>query len=122
MKLAFCTKSKDGRELDDRFGRSAAFRIVESEDGSVVRTMGNALADASGSAGVGAAQSLADEGAEGIVAPHLGPKAADAARRLGLNVWHQGEASTVEEALEAWKAGRLEEAGTADAPKGLYRA
>ncbi len=122
MKLAFCTKVMDGSELDDRFGRAAAFRIVDSKDGSAAQTLENSLADAAGSAGIGAVQLLCDNGVEGIIAPHLGPKAADAARRLGLKVWHQGSSRTVEAALEEWKAGRLEEAKEPEKPKGLYRA
>ena len=73
MKLAFCTKSKDGSELDDdRFGRAAAFRIVDSKDGSAAQTLENSLADAAGSAGIGAVQLLCDNGVEGIIAPPSG--------------------------------------------------
>lgn len=122
MKLAFCTKTKDGLELDDRFGRSTAFRIVDSDTGILDKVMENPLAETSGSAGIGSVQLLSNEGVEGIIAPLLGPKAADAAQRLGLKVWQQGESETVEKALANWKAGSLEEVKEPDAPKGLYRA
>jgi predicted Fe-Mo cluster-binding NifX family protein len=122
MKLAFCTKTADGSELDSRFGRSAAYRIVDSDGGADGESLVNPMADASGSAGIGAVQLLVDRGVEGIVAPHLGPKAADAASRLGVKVWDQGESTTVDGALEAWAAGKLEEASARERPKGLYRA
>ena len=125
MKLAFCTKSKDGIDLDDRFGRAAAFLIVDSAGGGDAgsgKGLENSLAEASGSAGIGAVQLLADEGVEGLIAPRLGPKAADAAFRLGLKVWNQGGASTADQALEDWSAGRLEEVVETEKPKGLYRA
>jgi predicted Fe-Mo cluster-binding NifX family protein len=122
MILAFCTKTADGRDLDDRFGRAAAFLILDSAGGRDEESLANPMVDASGSAGIGAVQLLVDKGVEGLVAPHLGPKAADAASRLDLKVWDQGESSTVDEALEAWTAGKLEVVSEKGRPQGLYRA
>jgi len=123
MILAFCvTDPQSPRQLDERFGRCAAFSLVDSESGAIVETLENPMKDASGSAGVGAVQLLVDHGVTGIVAPHLGPKAADARLRLGLEVWDQGDTGTVEDAFTAWSKGELAKADASPKPKGLYRA
>ena len=123
MILAFCLRSpEDSRALDDRFGRCAAFAFVDSESGEVRKIVENEGRDAVDAAGTSAVQLLVNGGAAGAVAPHLGPKADEARRRLGLRIWSQGSHAATEEALAAWKAGALEESGNAPAPRGLRRA
>ncbi len=112
-------------ELDERFGRAANFAIVEAARAGgreLLKIVENTGREASGAAGTGAVQILANEGVEGIVAPHLGPKAEEARKRLGMKLWSQGEAKTLDEALSAWAAGELENLSSQQAPKGLYRA
>ena len=123
MILAFCVAGENtDSPLDERFGRAAGFRIVDSEADGSGEYIVNSGANAPNSAGIGAVQLLADKGVEGLVAPHLGPKAEDARKRLSLRVWKQAEQPSFQAALEAWKKGELEEVTESSAPKGLYRA
>ena len=127
MKIAFCISGFDQPlKLDDRFGRAPGFAVLEvqrsSGDSGMLQTLENTGQDASNGAGTGAVQLLANEGVEGLVAPHLGPKAEAARRQFGMKLWSQGRHATLESALAAWKAGELEDLSTAEAPQGLHRA
>lgn len=123
MVLAFCVKDDSvPAALDERFGRSKEFVILNSESGETLSRVVNPGAEAAGSAGISAVQTLVNAGAQGFVAPRLGPKAEDARKRLGIRVWNQGTHTDVESALEAWKNGDLEEVPIDSAPKGLHRA
>ena len=123
MTLAFCVKGDDyPLPLDDRFGRSDKFCIVDSATGNHLKLLENTMKDLSGSAGIGAVQILFEEGVEGIVAPHLGPTAEDARNKLKIKLWDQGDCKTVDDALASWRNGDLEELTGNQKPQGLYRA
>ncbi|MDF1569388.1 MAG: NifB/NifX family molybdenum-iron cluster-binding protein [Spirochaetaceae bacterium] len=123
MVLAFCVKDDSvSAVLDERFGRSKSFDILDSENGEILSRMVNPGAEASGSARISAVQTLVNAGVQGFVAPHLGPKAEDARKRLGIRVWNQGAHTDVDSALEARKKGELEEVPIDSPPPGLHRA
>lgn len=123
MILAFCVHGDDeSLPLDKRFGRSDKFCLVDSTSGDYINVIGNPMKEASGSAGTGAVQLLADNHAEGIVAPHLGPKAEEARQGLGMPLWDQGDCKTVEDAFESWKIGDLKQMPEVKPRNGLYRA
>ncbi|MCG8451626.1 MAG: hypothetical protein MI717_00410 [Spirochaetales bacterium] len=123
MKLAFCVKSaQEGGELDQRFGRAAAYALVDGDSGKELQRMANPHKEASSSAGVGAVQMLSDAGVLGIVGPKMGPKALDALRALGLEVWDQGELDDLGKAYAAWAAHSLPKVDSTPKPAGLYRA
>ncbi|MCK5736251.1 MAG: NifB/NifX family molybdenum-iron cluster-binding protein [Spirochaetaceae bacterium] len=123
MKLAFCIKGRDfPLSLDDRFGRSDKFCIVETRTGERLKMVENSMKDLSGSAGVGAVQLLYEEGVEGIVAPHLGPTAEDARNKVNMKLWDQGDCKNVDDALSSWEEGNLKEITGDDKPQGMYRA
>lgn len=123
MVLSFCVKDdRVPAVLDDRFGRSDAFVVLDSENGEILSRMENPGADAAGSAGISAVQTLVNAGVQGFVAPHLGPKADDARKRFGIRVWHQGTHTDVDSALAAWRNGELEEVPIDSVPTGLHRA
>jgi len=107
MILAFCVKEPNGdSELDDRFGRAEYFLVVNSNTGANV-AFTNASKEASGSAGIKSVQMLKDQRVQALIAPKLGPKALDAAKALGLEVFEQGDSADVDQALTAWDEGRL---------------
>jgi predicted Fe-Mo cluster-binding NifX family protein len=121
--LAFCVKgSAEPLPLDERFGRADRFCIVDSVSGSYINVIENTMRQADGSAGTGAVQLLAEQEVQGIVAPHLGPKAEEARKLLGMRLWNQGECKNVEEAINSWKNGELDEVLGKNRPKGLFRA
>ncbi len=127
MILAFCVEGgEQPLQLHERFGRAHSFAIVEasraSGKGKVLKTVENSGRDLPSAAGTGAIQLLVNEGVEGIVAPHLGPKAEDARVKLGLKLWSQGDYNNVDDALAAWMADNLEELSNSVKPEGLYRA
>ncbi len=123
MKLAFCVKGSDyPLSLDDRFGRSDKFCIVESRTGERLKLIENTMKDLSSSAGVGAIQILFDEGVEGVVAPHLGPTAEDARNKVNMKLWDQADCKTVDDALSSWEEGTLKELTDDEKPQGMYRA
>jgi predicted Fe-Mo cluster-binding NifX family protein len=127
MILSFClTDDPSDSVLDERFGRCARFAIINTGRDDAKRILPNPGGEASISAGTGAVQLLVNEGVEGLIAPHLGPKAEDARRLLGIRLWNQGTHSRLEEALAAWRSGELEEitgnpAGDGQRGSGLYR-
>lgn len=123
MTLAFCVRGDDEPlSLDERFGRAEKYCLVESEDGRRLNLLANPMQLATGSAGIGAVQLLADRDVEGIVAPHLGPKAEEARKSLGIKLWNQGECKTVDEAVFAWKNGTLKVVTEKSVPRGLHQA
>jgi len=123
MKLAFCVRGSDfPLSLDDRFGRSDKFCIVESRTGERIKMVENTMKDLSGSAGVGAVQLLFEEGVEGLVAPHLGPTAEDARKKVKMQLWDQGDCKNIDDAIASWEEGELKEILDEEKPRGMYRA
>jgi predicted Fe-Mo cluster-binding NifX family protein len=120
--LAFCVRGEgEPLSLDERFGRAEKYYLMDSEDGHRINILTNPMQQASGSAGIGAIQLLADRNVEGIIAPHLGPKAEEARKSLGIKLWDQGECKTVNEAIEAWKNGSLKVVVEKPVHQGLHR-
>ncbi len=93
--------------LDPRFGRAAFFLIVETEDLSWEAKPNPAL-DASGGAGIKAAQFVVDAGCEAVVSGDCGPNAFDVLDAAGIPMYLFGSAQTVQEVIEGLKTGTLE--------------
>jgi predicted Fe-Mo cluster-binding NifX family protein len=114
MKVAF-TSSGEKLEspLDSRFGRAAKFLIydLENETFEVVDNQQNL--NAAQGAGIQSAETVARLGAKAIVTGHCGPKAFRVLLAAGIKIYNT-DASTVAEALEQYRAGKLSEAGSAD--------
>ncbi len=122
MTLAFCVRGdNEPLSLDERFGRAEKYCLIDSENGHRIEILGNPMQLATSSAGIGAVQLLADRNVEGIIAPHLGPKAEEARKSLGIKLWDQGECKTVDEAVEAWKNGSLKVVVEKPVHQGLHR-
>lgn len=129
MLLAFCIENPDAvkndneeARLDQRFGRAEAFCIIDSETPETPRVYLNPGKNDAGSAGIGAVQFLQSKEVEGIIAPHLGPKADNARMQLGMKLWHQGDSATLHAAFRAWKQDSLEIPEPPEKTGGLYRA
>ena len=94
-------------QVDPRFGRAAYFVFVDTET-MKGDSMANPNVTAMGGAGIQSAQMVAERGAQVVITGHLGPNAASALAAAGIQVILGVQGMTVREAVEAFKAGRLQ--------------
>jgi predicted Fe-Mo cluster-binding NifX family protein len=102
--------------LDFRFGRAACF--VVSENGGSWEAHSNPAVDARGGAGTQAAEFVARLAPEAIISGAFGPNAFDALRAAGIGMYVCRSECTARQALELYRAGKLEAAGAASRPGG----
>jgi len=108
MKVVITSKGTTMEDaVDPRFGRCGTF-LLAGTDSDEVRAVSNDAAALGGGAGVQAAQSVVDLGAEAVITGQLGPNSAQVLQAAGISVYVDASGS-VQEALEAFKAGRLKE-------------
>lgn len=100
--------------FDPRFGRAAAFCLVDSETGEWTAHENPALSTAGG-AGVQAAQFVAKLGAQAVVSGAYGPNAFDTLSPAGIEMYlaPTGESLAAAEVLTLFKAGKLTKAEAA---------
>ncbi|MGL1861849.1 MAG: DUF134 domain-containing protein [Pseudodesulfovibrio sp.] len=104
--------SSEGPTLDDRvdprFGRTGGFVIVELD---TMKTNyvdnGNSQVMAQG-AGIQAAETVANAGAQVILTGYVGPKAFTALSAAGIRVGQDVKNMTIREAVDAYKRGDIE--------------
>jgi len=110
-----------GPDLDSpptgTFGRCPWFLFIDTESDEVT-ALRNPAADASGGAGVQAAQEVVDRGARAVLTGRVGPHAMDVISGAGIPVHDIGSADS-RTALDSFKAGELPEITSASAPRGL---
>jgi predicted Fe-Mo cluster-binding NifX family protein len=94
--------------VDPRFGRAAAFVIVDVDTGAVEARENTQNLQAAQGAGIQTARSVVEWGAGAVLTGNVGPKAFFALRAAGVKVY-AGASGTVREAVEQYKAGRLKE-------------
>jgi predicted Fe-Mo cluster-binding NifX family protein len=115
MKLAISiTDNSLESPYDARFGRAAAFCVVDSETGAWTAHKNPALS-ASGGAGVQAAQFIAKLGAQAVVSGAYGPNAFDTLTAAGIEMYlaPTGETLAAADVLALFKAGKLSKAQAA---------
>jgi predicted Fe-Mo cluster-binding NifX family protein len=109
MKIAVALKkSTPTSEIDPRFGRCAYFLFydTDTEEQSVLK---NGAGEASSGAGTQAAQWLADQGAQVVIAAEFGPKALSALDSGGL-LTYLATGGNGEQAIEDYLQSRLKPA------------
>jgi predicted Fe-Mo cluster-binding NifX family protein len=112
MKIAVSATGKDLHcEIDPRFGRCQYFIFIDPET-MEFEVIENEGLMASGGAGVQAAQSIVQKGANAVITGNLGPNAASALSASGIKVY-LAPGGTVKDVIEGYKAGSLREAGGA---------
>jgi predicted Fe-Mo cluster-binding NifX family protein len=114
VKIVLTTSGNDiNAPLDSRFGRAPKF-LVYDLDGGTFEVVGNQQnLNAAQGAGIQSAETVARLGAKALVTGHCGPKAFRVLIAAGIRIYHT-DASTVAEAIEQYRSGRLTEAKTAD--------
>lgn len=115
MRVCITTATTDApARLDARFGRAPWFTFLDTDTGeSTVER--NELADGASGVGAQAAQLVAERGAEVVITGQVGPSAFAVLKAAGIAAYTT-TATTVEEALAAFRDGKLEAAGEPTGP------
>ncbi|MBN1311635.1 MAG: NifB/NifX family molybdenum-iron cluster-binding protein [Anaerolineae bacterium] len=95
-------------EIDPRFGRGTHFIIVDT-DTLEWEAHANPGVNASGGAGVQAAQFASEQGVQAAISGGFGPNAYDSLNAAGITMYLCGTCRTAQEAVERFKAGELEQ-------------
>ena len=112
MKIAVTSKSNNlESEIDPRFGRCRYFLIVDTDTMSF-EYLSNESAQASGGAGIQAAQTVAKAGVDAVVTGNMGPNAFQTLSAAGIRVF-TGVNGTIKEAIEKYKKGELKKTESA---------
>ena len=107
MNIAISAQGTDLNSLvDPRFGRAKYFIVVDSDTGAFTAHDNSQNLNAPQGAGIQAAKNVADFGAEVVISGNVGPKAFATLNAAGITVY-TGASGTVQETLEAFKAGKL---------------
>jgi predicted Fe-Mo cluster-binding NifX family protein len=115
MKIAVTSTGKDLQAtLDERFGRAAFFIVVDPDtlEYRIVENTQN-LSLPQG-AGIQAARTIIENGAEALITGFCGPKAFRVLDAAGVRIF-TGASGPVDKVIEAFKEGRLSEARGANA-------
>ena len=96
--------------IDMRFGRGA-YLIVLDPDTLDCQAHPNPGVSASGGAGTLVAQFVATQKADAVISGDFGPNAYNALQAAGIAMYLFGASNTVKEAIEHFKAGKLERVG-----------
>jgi predicted Fe-Mo cluster-binding NifX family protein len=111
MKIAITTTLPDLESpVDPRFGRGAYFLLVDS-DTLEWQSHANPALDASGGAGVQAAQFIAGQGAQVAISGDFGPNAYNTLAAAGIRMVlaPAGEALSASQVLARYRQGELKE-------------
>ncbi len=111
MKIVVSSSGENiSAQLDPRFGRCPYFIFVDSES-LEFEAVPNESMMASGGAGIQAAQSVANKGAEVVITGNVGPNAFQTLNAAGLKII-TGAVGTIQEVIEKYKNGELKETDT----------
>ncbi len=114
MKIAVSSAGRNpDSPLDARFGRAGYFQIYDSESGEYEVIENDTGRDAMQGAGVQAGELMVRHGVSVLITGHCGPKAFRVLGGAGISVMLCG-GGTVENAIEKYKNGDLEEAAGPD--------
>lgn len=115
MKIAFTTSGNDlSAPLDSRFGRAPKFLVYDLDQAEFQVVDNRQNMGAAQGAGIQSAETVAGLGVQAVVTGHCGPKAFRALSAAGIQVFNT-KASTVSEALEQYRAGKLQASETESA-------
>ena len=113
MKIAVSAEGKDlNSAVDRRFGRASFFIVVDTETGDFTAHDNSQNLNALQGAGIQAGKNVLDWGVQAVVTGNVGPKAFQTLESAGIEIY-TGASGTVQDAVEAFKAGTLQKAGKA---------
>ncbi len=82
-------------QVDPRFGRAAMFVLVDTETGETLSIDNSAGSNAAQGAGIQAAETVSQLGAECLITGHCGPKAFRALQAAGVTIY-TGASGTID--------------------------
>lgn len=108
MKVIMPVKNDNGweAELNSRFGRTPFFAVVNM-DKDELEFINNTAQNAPSGAGVEAAQIVADQKADLMFAPNVGPRAFSGLEKLNMKIYLAN--GSIKNAVKAYKNDELEE-------------
>ncbi len=110
MKMCVTATAGDlNAQVDPRFGRCQYFVFIDS-DTMAFEAMANEAIAAPGGAGIQAAQTVVNKGANVLISGNVGPNAFQVLSTAGVKI-ATGAYGTVKEAVEMYKSGKLGETG-----------
>jgi len=83
--MKYALPTDDGKTVGKVFGRAKGFAIYDDTDSSYVIAENSEIGSEHG-AGTGTAAFLAETGIAIVIAPEIGPKAAEALERAGIKI------------------------------------
>jgi predicted Fe-Mo cluster-binding NifX family protein len=83
--MRYALPTDDGKTVGKVFGRAKSFAIYDDADSSYV-IVENESAGPEHGAGTGTSAFLAEKGAGMVIAPEVGPKAAEALKSAGIRI------------------------------------
>ena len=108
MKVAISVATAEvNASLHSRFGRAVAFVFVNT-DTNTREVLPNPAQQASGGAGVSAAEFLVKQKVDAVISQAVGPKAANVLSAAKINMYQANSGTTVDELLEQFLQGSLE--------------
>lgn len=107
MKIAISvTAARPGAAYESRFGRAAAFVIVDTNTGEQ-QAVANPAAQFGGGAGIRAAEFLVRHDVEAVISGAFGPKAYDVLHTSGVRLY-QAKSGTVDDLVARLLKGDLD--------------
>jgi len=108
MKIAIPVNDKSAdSEICVSFGRTPYFLVHDTETNEAVY-IENSAANSQGGAGIKAAQTVADSGADVLITPRCGENAAEVLKAAGIKIF-KSDGNSAKANIEASKAGNLTE-------------
>jgi predicted Fe-Mo cluster-binding NifX family protein len=108
MRVAVTSQGPDlNSPVDPRFGRARYFLVVDTDSGEFTAHDNTTNLNAVQGAGIQAGRAVVDLNVGAVLTGHVGPKAFATLEAGGIKAY-PGASGTVKEAVEAFKAGRLQ--------------
>jgi len=114
MKVAVTSQGKElSSQVDPRFGRAKYFIEIDTDSGEFIAHDNSQGLNASQGAGIQAGQNVIDLAIEAVITGNVGPKAFRTLQAGNVKIYI-GATGTVQNAVEQFKAGILQEAKQAN--------
>jgi len=114
MKIAITSTGNQITDaIDERFGRAQGEIIYDLETTDYKYVENKQNVNAPQGSGIQAAQLIINEGVDAVISGHIGPKAFITLKSGGVKIYLK-TGGTVEEAINDFQEGRLEESKSAD--------